>query len=222
MSPTPVCDVLALRPSESLRQSFGVGGPPPASVIGVGDYVTVTIWEAGPLAALSQLCPARQGRRPQQLFTNGLRDPPPPLSSRRQNGTAMRVAPPPSTPSAMLQINGCVEIGTGTRRPALLLERNDERLYLFKIVLPCSRLIRLGSRSEIAFRHPARVSTDRCKPAQPVDWAKISHVSPARLTMRRQIGSNHRRSKPQVLRQSEAQTLLQTKASITPELGKLL
>src|SRR5207244_3201901 len=98
---------------------------------------------------------------------------------------------------------------------------NDERLYLFKIVLPCSRLIRLGSRSEIAFRHPARVSTDRCKPAQPVDWAKISHVSSARLPIRRQIGSNHRRSKPQVLRQSEAQTLLQTKASITPELGKL-
>jgi polysaccharide biosynthesis/export protein len=69
-----VCDVLALGPSESLRQSFGVGGPPPASVIGVGDSVTVTIWEAGPgglfssAAPISQLAPgSRTATIPEQV-----------------------------------------------------------------------------------------------------------------------------------------------------------
>ena len=44
----PVLNALALRPFESLRYSFGIGGPPPALTIGVGDAVNVTIWEAGP------------------------------------------------------------------------------------------------------------------------------------------------------------------------------
>jgi polysaccharide export outer membrane protein len=43
-----VCNTLALRPGASLVQTFGTGGPAPVSVIGIGDYVTVTIWEAGP------------------------------------------------------------------------------------------------------------------------------------------------------------------------------
>jgi polysaccharide export outer membrane protein len=44
----PVLSALALRPFESLQQTFGIGGPPPALLIGVGDAVNVTIWEAGP------------------------------------------------------------------------------------------------------------------------------------------------------------------------------
>ena len=44
----PVLHALASRPSESLLHTFGLGGPPPAFTIGVGDAVNVTIWEAGP------------------------------------------------------------------------------------------------------------------------------------------------------------------------------
>jgi len=42
----PILNTLALRPMESLVASFGIGGPPPVLVIGVGDSVNVTIWEA--------------------------------------------------------------------------------------------------------------------------------------------------------------------------------
>jgi polysaccharide export outer membrane protein len=44
----PVLNTLASRPVESLRYTFGIGGPPPSLAIGVGDAVNVTIWEAGP------------------------------------------------------------------------------------------------------------------------------------------------------------------------------
>jgi polysaccharide biosynthesis/export protein len=44
----PILNTLALRPVESLAASFGIGGPPPVLVIGVGDSVNVTIWEAAP------------------------------------------------------------------------------------------------------------------------------------------------------------------------------
>jgi len=44
----PVINVLLGRPKISLASTFGVGGPPPALTIGIGDKVDITIWEAGP------------------------------------------------------------------------------------------------------------------------------------------------------------------------------
>ena len=44
----PILNALASRPFKSLQHTFGIGGPPPALTIGVGDAVNVTIWEAGP------------------------------------------------------------------------------------------------------------------------------------------------------------------------------
>jgi polysaccharide biosynthesis/export protein len=61
----PVLNTLAQRPIESLAASFGIGGPPPAVVIGVGDSVNVTIWEAAPGGLFSAA--------PTQLTTAGSR-----------------------------------------------------------------------------------------------------------------------------------------------------
>jgi polysaccharide export outer membrane protein len=61
----PILNTLSLRPIESLASSFGVGGPPPVLVIGVGDSVNVTIWEAGPGGLFSSA--------PTQLMTAGSR-----------------------------------------------------------------------------------------------------------------------------------------------------
>ena len=42
------CAALVDRPMQSLQQTFSLGGPPLAPVVGVGDVVSVTLWEAGP------------------------------------------------------------------------------------------------------------------------------------------------------------------------------
>jgi polysaccharide export outer membrane protein len=67
----PVVNALALRPIESLAKSFGVGGPAPLLVIGVGDKVDVTIWEAGPGGPFSSPLSATNspGSRATQLPT---------------------------------------------------------------------------------------------------------------------------------------------------------
>jgi polysaccharide export outer membrane protein len=42
------CAALVDRPMQSLQQTFSLSGPPLAPVVGVGDVVSVTLWEAGP------------------------------------------------------------------------------------------------------------------------------------------------------------------------------
>lgn len=42
------CAALADRPPQSLQQTFSPGGPPRVPVVGVGDVIAVTLWEAGP------------------------------------------------------------------------------------------------------------------------------------------------------------------------------
>ncbi len=55
-----VCRVLANRPLESFRATFGEGGPPPNHTIGVGDSLVVTIWEAGVGGLFSNPIPITQ------------------------------------------------------------------------------------------------------------------------------------------------------------------
>jgi polysaccharide export outer membrane protein len=55
-----VCRVLASRPLESFRATFGEGGPPPNHTIGVGDSLVVTIWEAGVTGLFSNPIPITQ------------------------------------------------------------------------------------------------------------------------------------------------------------------
>jgi len=62
-----VCQTLAERPVESFQTVFGTGGPPGARTIGIGDSLSISIWEAGSgglfsgAVPINQIAPASRG-----------------------------------------------------------------------------------------------------------------------------------------------------------------
>jgi polysaccharide export outer membrane protein len=56
----PVADTLATRPMVTFTGTFGISGPPPQHRIGVGDVMSVTIWEAGAGGLFSNPIPITQ------------------------------------------------------------------------------------------------------------------------------------------------------------------